>query len=159
MHLEVRSFNGTTDNGYKGMRINLLKNNTGRIDAYLPLYGAVWNDYAECRSAEEIEPGYVVTETTTGRMIKATERLMPACKIVSDTFGFCIGETEKSKTPIAVTGRVLAYPYRDRSEYHLGDAICSAPNGTIDIMTREEIMMYPERIIGTVSEIPSYDVW
>lgn len=159
MHLEARSFNGTTDNGYKGMRINLLKNNTGRIDAYLPLYGAVWNDYAECRSAEEIDPGYVVTETATGRMTKATERLMPACKIISDTFGFCIGETEKSKTPIAVTGRVLAYPYRDRSEYHLGDAVCSAPNGTIDIMTREEIMMYPERIIGTVSEIPSYDIW
>ena len=26
-------------------------------------------------------------------------------------------------------------------------------------MTREEIMMYPERIIGTVSEIPNYEVW
>lgn len=26
-------------------------------------------------------------------------------------------------------------------------------------MTRAEIMQYPERIIGTVSEIPSYDTW
>jgi hypothetical protein len=26
-------------------------------------------------------------------------------------------------------------------------------------MTREEIMMYPERILGTVSEIPDYDIW
>ena len=26
-------------------------------------------------------------------------------------------------------------------------------------MTREEIREYPERIIGTVSEIPTYDKW
>lgn len=26
-------------------------------------------------------------------------------------------------------------------------------------MTRNEIMMYPERIVGTVSEIPDYDIW
>jgi len=26
-------------------------------------------------------------------------------------------------------------------------------------MTREEIMMYPDRIIGTVSEIPDYEIW
>jgi len=70
-----------------------------------------------------------------------------------------MGETDTAKTPIAVAGRVLAYPYRDKSEYHLGDAVCSAPDGKIDIMTRDEIMMYPERIVGTVSEIPTYDIW
>jgi hypothetical protein len=26
-------------------------------------------------------------------------------------------------------------------------------------MTREEIREYPERIVGTVSAIPDYDVW
>jgi hypothetical protein len=26
-------------------------------------------------------------------------------------------------------------------------------------MTRREIIMYPERIIGTVSEIPEYERW
>ena len=26
-------------------------------------------------------------------------------------------------------------------------------------MTREEIIMYPERIIGTVSAIPNYEIW
>jgi len=26
-------------------------------------------------------------------------------------------------------------------------------------MTREEIKEYPDRIIGIVNEIPSYDVW
>ena len=92
-------------------------------------------------------------------MEKTTKRLMPGCKVTSDTFGFAIGETEKAKTPIAVSGRVLVYPYRPREEYSLGDALCSAPNGTVDIMTREEIREYPERIIGTVSEIPMYETW
>ena len=123
------------------------------------VYNAVWNDYAECRQAYTDEPGYCVTETKNGVMAKSWERLQPGCKMTSDTFGTCMGETDEAKTPIAVAGRVLAYPYRDISEYHLGDAVCSAPDGKVDIMTRDEIREYPERIVGTVSEIPSYDVW
>ena len=65
-----------------------------------------------------------------------TERLMPACEIVSDTFGFAIGETDECKTPIAATGRVLAYTYEDRYSFELGDAVCSGPNGTVSKMTR-----------------------
>lgn len=123
------------------------------------VYNAVWNDYAECRNVGTLEPGYCVTETSSGVMYKTWERLQPGCKMTSDTFGTCMGETDEAQTPIAVAGRVLAYPYRDVSEYHLGDAVCSAPDGKIDIMTREEIKEYPERIVGTVSEIPGYDVW
>lgn len=122
-------------------------------------YGAVWNDYAECRQVETNEPGYCVTETFDGHMIKTNQRLQPGCRITSDTYGMCIGETKTAKTPIAVSGRVLVYPYRNKFEYPLGAAVCSAPNGTVDIMTRDEIMMYPERIIGTVSEIPTYEIW
>jgi len=121
---------------------------------------AVWNDYAECRHSNELEPGRCVRETSTVLgMVRTTQRLMPGCKFVSDTYGALMGETSDAKTPIAVSGRVLAYPYRAREEYPLGAAVCSAPNGTIDIMTREEIMMYPERIVGTVSEIPDYEIW
>ena len=123
------------------------------------VYNAVWNDYAECRNANTLEPGRCVTETNSGMMCKTWERLQPGCKLTSDTFGACMGETDEAQTPIAVAGRVLAHPYRDISEYHLGDAVCSAPNGTVDVMTREEIREYPERIVGTVSEIPGYDVW
>lgn len=43
-----------------------------------------------------------------------TERLQRGREIVSDTFGFAIGETEKAKTPTATSGRVLAYLYEDR---------------------------------------------
>lgn len=123
------------------------------------VYGAVWNDYAEYRKAEEIEAGHVVVESKDGVMKMANERLLPACEIVSDTFGFGIGETDECKTPIACSGRVLAYTYEDKDEFELGDAVCSGPNGTVSRMTREEIREYPERIIGTVSEIPTYEVW
>ena len=123
------------------------------------VYNAVWNDYAECRQVNTTEPGRCVTEQPDGFMTNTTKRLMSGCKIVSDTYGTCMGETDQAKTPIAVAGRVLVYTYQDREKYPLGAAVCSAPNGTIDIMTRDEIMMYPERIVGTVSEIPNYERW
>lgn len=124
------------------------------------VYGAVWNDYAEYRQTKKhIQPGYCVIETGKGDLIKSSERLQPGANIVSDTFGFAIGETEQTKTPLAVSGRVLAYPYEDRDSYQAGDPVCSGPNGTISKMTREEVREYPDRIIGTVSEIPNYEVW
>lgn len=124
------------------------------------VYGAVWNDYAEYRQTKEyIQPGYCVIETGKGDLIKSSKRLQPGANIVSDTFGFAIGETEQTKTPLAVSGRVLAYPYEDRDSYQAGDPVCSGPNGTISKMTREEVKEYPDRIIGTVSEIPNYEVW
>lgn len=124
------------------------------------VYGAVWNDYAEYRQTKKyVQPGYCVIETGKGDLIKSSERLQPGANIVSDTFGFAIGETEQTKTPLAVSGRVLAYPYEDRDSYQAGDPVCSGPNGTISKMTREEVREYPDRIIGTVSEIPDYEVW
>ncbi len=137
---------------------------TGGIYAAKKIYGsqvynAVWNDYAEFRQAETIEPGRVIIEDASGEMKVSTERLMPGGNIVSDTFGHAMGETDECKTPIAVAGRVLAYPLEDRNSYPLGAAVCTGPNGTVSLMTREEIREYPERIIGTVSEIPNYEVW
>ena len=123
------------------------------------VWGAVWNDYAEFRKSESLDPGRVVIEDASGEMKLATERLQPGANIISDTYGFTIGETKENKTPIAVAGRVLAYTCEDRYSYPLGGAVCSGPNGTVSLMTREEIREYPERIIGTVSEIPEYETW
>ena len=53
----------------------------------------------------------------------------------------------------------VAYPNENRYSYPLGCAVCYGPNGTVSQMTREEIREYPERIIGTVSEIPEYKTW
>ena len=123
------------------------------------VYNAVWNDYAECRECKPVLPGSVVRATISGVMEITEERLMPACRVVSDTFGHCMGETDKAKTPVAVAGRVLARPYRARNKYKIGDAVCSAPHGTVDIMSRREIRKYPDRIIGIVNEIPVYEKW
>lgn len=123
------------------------------------LFGAAWNDYAEFRQSNELEAGRVVCETGKGDLILSTERLQPGAEIISDTFGFAIGETDKCKTPIAASGRVLAYTFENRYEFKAGDAVCAAPGGTVSKMTRDEIISYPDRIIGTVSEIPEYATW
>lgn len=124
------------------------------------LYGAAWNDYAECRETTDVGvPGRVVFENGDDTLSQSFERMMPACAIVSDTYGFIIGETEKCKTPLAMAGRVLAYPYEDRNSYKPGDAVCSGPNGTVSKMTQEEKVNHPECIIGYVSCVPKYDTW
>lgn len=120
---------------------------------------AVWNDYAECRKSDSQEPGYVMFEKGDDSLSKTVERLQHFAGVVSDTWGFSQGETADAKTNIAVAGRVLAYPYRDRNEYKPGDCVCAAPGGKVDIMTREEIIQYPDRIVGTVSCVPDYEEW
>ena len=121
--------------------------------------GAVWNDYAEYRESSCEEPGRVLFENGDDTLSMTTKRLQHFAGVSSDTWGFCQGETKKAKTPIAVAGRVLVYTYQDRNNYKPGDCVCAAPGGTVDIMTREEIIQYPDRIVGTVSCVPEYSTW
>lgn len=121
--------------------------------------GAVWNDYAECRQSDCSEPGRVVFEKGDDTLTKTEKRLQHFAGVISDTWGFSQGETDKAKTNIAVAGRVLVYTYQNRNNYKPGDCVCAAPNGTIDIMTREEIIKFPDRIVGTVSCVPDYEEW
>ena len=124
------------------------------------LWGAVWNDYAEFRDQKEIiEPGYCVASADNGQVYKTTEKFQACDGIVSDTFGFAIGETDECQTPLAVAGRVLAYCEGDKYDYHSGDTVCAGPNGKVVKMTREEIREWPDRIVGVVSEIPTYETW
>lgn len=121
--------------------------------------GAVWNDYAECRKATITEAGYVLYEVGDDSLDKTYRRLQPFAGVSSDTWGFSQGQTDEARTHIAVAGRVLVYPYQDRNNYQPGDCVCAAPGGTVDIMTREEIIEYPDRIVGTVSCVPDYETW
>ena len=124
------------------------------------LYGAAWNDYAEYREqTEEIEPGYCVVSSNSGKVSKTTEKFQACDGIVSDTYGFAIGETDECKTPLAVAGRVLAYAAGDRTDYQAGDTVAAGPDGKVIKMTREEIREWPDRIVGIVSEIPEYETW
>jgi hypothetical protein len=132
------------------------------------LRGAAWNDYAEYRRDNHMEkrlqkPGNCVKEKGDGTLSLTTKRLERGCEIISDTFGMAIGQNAREgyDTPIAVSGRVLAYPYESIEEFkaHIGYPVCSGPNGTVSIMTDEEEEKYSSRIIGTISEIPTYDKW
>lgn len=91
----------------------------------------------------------------------STKRLQPGALICSDTYGFAIGETDECKCPIAVAGRVLAYPLEPREEYNffIGQAVCSGPNGTVSIMTKNEVKEYPECVVGYISAVPKYETW
>lgn len=125
-------------------------------------YGAVWNDYAEFRKFKgegKIPYGHIVVENGDDSLSLTTTRMQKGCNVCSDTFGFAIGETEENKMPIAVAGRSLVYTYEDRYSYSPGDAVCSAPGGTVSKMTRQEIKDYPDCIIGYVSAIPDYEIW
>ncbi len=123
------------------------------------VHNAIWNDYAECREADTEKPGRVLFEKGDDTLGLTNQRLQAFAGVSSDTYGVIQGETEKAKTPIAVAGRVLVYTYQDRNNYKPGDCVCAAPGGTVDIMTRDEIAMYPDRIVGTVSCVPDYEEW
>lgn len=133
-------------------------NDQGYLTA-IRVYNAVFNDYAEYRTTINLTPGHVVIDQDDGSLASSTARLQPGAQVISDTFGHSMGETDTAKTPLAVAGRVLVYTYQPRENYHAGMAVCSAPDGTVDIMTREEIRDYPDCIIGIVSEIPQYETW
>lgn len=121
--------------------------------------GGVFNDYAEFRKSNELTPGRVVVETGQGDLILSTDRLLPGGNIISDTYGFSIGQSEECQCPIAVCGRVLAHPFEDIENFRPGDPVCTGPEGTVSLMTREEVREWPDRILGTVSEIPDYFSW
>ena len=151
---------GDRDGDWNDLRPLRIQNSTGVITCGTKLYGAVWNDYAEFRTQKEtIEPGYCVASSNNGQVYKTTEKFQACDGIVSDTFGFSIGETDECKTPLAVAGRVLAYFHGNREDYYSGDTVCAGPDGKICKMTREEIKEWPDRIIGIVSEIPEYETW
>ncbi len=123
------------------------------------VFNAVFNDYAECRTTIDLTPGHVVIDQDDGSLACSFKRLQPGAQVISDTYGHLMGATDKATTPIAVAGRVLVYTYQPRENYHAGMAVCSAPDGTVDIMSRAEICEYPDCIVGIVSEIPQYETW
>jgi len=124
------------------------------------MYGAAWNDYAESRLVQtDAEAGQCVIEVGNGTMIVSSDYLQPAGSVISDTYGHMIGPKTKDYKAIAVSGRVLAYVDESKGILEAGDAVMTAPNGKVAKMTRRQIKKYPDRIVGIVSEIPTYEVW
>jgi hypothetical protein len=127
------------------------------------VYGAVYNDYAEYRqSKSDIKPGCIVVEDGNGFVIQSNGRLQKCPMVVSDTFGFAIGKQEiesEYSLPIAVSGRVLVYTDKPREQFKAGDVVCTGKNGTVSKMKFWEKVLFPDRILGTVSEVPTYETW
>lgn len=164
-------YHATSDGSIGPLYFRVYTDDTGSnyVQAYLgtsgdfhanTVYGAVYNDYAEYRSQNEtIEPGYITYCDDDGKLKKTVERLQKFEGVVSDTFGFAIGETDNCKTPLAVSGRVLVYCDPEEEHFHSGDCVCAGPDGLAYRMTREEVIDFPDRIVGVVSEIPTYETW
>ena len=148
---------------YNGVRVN----SSGNIYAHAFIGWDNSNDYAELRNASIIENkedielfyGRVFYEIGNDLLGLSDERLLPCCYICSDTFGYSMGEETDKSIPVALCGRVLAYTYEDRDRFEIGDAVCSAPGGTVSKMSRKEIKKFPDRILGYVSSIPDYPYW
>lgn len=120
-------------------------------------------DYAEKRLTNNVlRAGSCVVESGDGDLQYSTKRLQKGCHIVSDTYGLIIGAENgqnKVKTALGVAGQVLAYPYESIEEFakHIGDGVCSGPDGTVSIMTDEEVKENPLCVIGTIAYIPQED--
>ena len=125
------------------------------IDNKGVIKGSAWNDYAEMRPIKgESKPGEVVCDNGNGEVELSSERLQVCPHVISDTYGKIIGE-KKNSVPIAVAGRVLVY-VDDIQSISLGDCVCANSNGHASKMTRQEIINYPDRVLGVVCEIPDY---
>ncbi len=121
--------------------------------------GAVWNDYAEFRQANTVEPGYILIEKGDDTLIKSTKRLQDFAGVSSDTWGFAQGETENAKTPIAVAGRVLVYTDKDRKYFKTGDYVCTGKDGKVSKMHWWEKILFPHKVVGVISSVPEYEEW
>lgn len=124
------------------------------------LYGGAWNDIAEFReSFDNYLAGTCVCETAQGKLVLTAKRMIRNSYIVSDTYGYALGNKEIDTVPVAIAGRVLAYCWDDNEKLKIGDAVCSGPNGGVSKMKKWEKILHPECIIGYVSEIPQYEIW
>ena len=126
------------------------------------VYGAVYNDYAERRLSEtEIKPGYVVHELGDDLVGVCNKDLSSTAMLVTDTYGFLIGDEQDGlySIPVGLSGRVLAYVSESSSKLSIGDVVCAAADGKIRKMTKKEKVSNPECIIGVVGSIPKYEQW
>lgn len=119
--------------------------------------------FGQVRIMEELyETGTVVSENGAGILVKSSARLQPCSYVVSSETIPVTGDYEALRSEnsqnVAIVGRILTY-VNDRNELQLGDAVCAGPNGLAYKMTRNEIQEYPDRILGYVAEIPTYEIW
>ena len=110
--------------GCTGATTGTLQYNTNVKITDNALFGAAWNDYAEFRESDILEPGRVICENGDDTLSLASERLQPGAEIVSDTFGFIIGVSiPKGTDPMEITFEqaviMMHRKHVEESERHL----------------------------------------
>ena len=154
----IQTFNSSVIALLKPVNVSGNVNITGNITA-TRVYGAVYNDYQEYRAqVEYIKPGYVQLSNN-GKLYKQNkDRQRNVQGVVSDVFGFQIGEQNQNQLPVQVSGRALVYA-ENKKRLKVGDQVCTTKNGTVRKMKWWEKLLFPEQIVGFVDEIPSYSTW
>lgn len=112
-----------------------------------------------------IEPGYAYTcieQAGSEVYIKTSEIGQASIGIVSDTYGFSLGDLteEEKKTylpmPIAIGGYVLAHVDK---KYPFGTALTSGANGYLTEADEHLRTTHPERILATYWKSESFETW
>lgn len=140
--------------GSTGVTHSITLMDANGYSTFIRAYNAVWNDYAEYILGEG-EPGQVVCQDKFGIAKPSTKRLQKCPNVVSDTYGYALGNKENS-VPVAVAGRVLV---KSTEILKVGDVVCAGACGTASKMNTLEKILFPDRILGVVVEIPTYKTW
>jgi hypothetical protein len=123
------------------------------------VYNAVYNDIADYFEMDyeiEIEYGKVYIYDNGVRQSREYCE-MGILGIATDTYGFGVGNKENTpQIPISVAGYVLAYV---DGEYLSGTPLTCTSDGMITKMKREDVIKYPERIVGTYIKKEYYLQW
>lgn len=107
----------------------------------------------------EYEYGMVFVENGSGTLVKSEERLLPCGFVIAEGMGAAVsGYEEQYGVPIAIAGRVLV-SVDNREDLKVGDKLCTGENGKASKMTEEEYLADPAKILGIVTEIPTYEKW
>lgn len=120
---------------------------TGIITASA-VYGAVWNDLADCiRVPENTELEFGRCYCFDGKNYHKSFKYLDdgIIGIHSDTYGFKMGIKNSKTLDVAISGFVLAYVDK---EYKPGTPLTCGPNGTLTKMKRRHVKKYPEKLVG-----------
>jgi hypothetical protein len=114
------------------------------------VFNAVWNDVADFQDvADEKIPGKCYFDTLSGAKICNEECQKAVIGILSDTYGFGLGQVNNAKkAPFVIAGWALACVDSEQT-YETGDVLMNDSNGNLVKMSEEMKRLYPERIVAT----------
>ena len=132
------------------------------ISGFGAVWGAVWNDLADCLPVPEgtiLEPGCCYCFD--GEEYHKSQKYLDdgIMGIHSDTYGFAMGhegEDEPAKLHLAVAGCVLAHV---DERYPVGTPLTCTENGYLTEIKKEDKVEYPEKIVAAYWKPEPAEKW